>query len=433
VGVARPGGGRAGSRSIEAGTSCAVTFAGLPGVVVAPGGEAVSDPVDFPVAAAASVTVTAYLAAGQRAAGGVTSHPGSRTTSYLAAGDRVRDQDLPGAVAVEHWYLLSRVEARAGTATAVAALLGDSLTDGRGSTTNGNDRWPDQLLDLMRARGDTAGAALLNLGIGGNRVLRDGLGPSIVSRLDRDVLAVGGVRWLVVFAGVNDIGTADATDAGQRRVVAELCQAYGQIAARARAAGVAAYAATLTPFGGNDPYDDPLGHREGARQAVNAWIRGNGRLDAVLDFDQAVRDPFRHRCLLPPLDSGDHLHLSPAGYRALAATVPAGLFRQLPDPSAALRKGAHDRGLQPPEHVRLLARPPAARPGYARGAGQGGAVAGRGHRRLGRAPDRAGRARPGRVRADRERAEPGARAGAGTAPAHRGPGLRRRGGGVGGA
>lgn len=333
--VARPGAGRAGVSSIDAGTSRAVTFAGLPGVVLAAGGQAVSDPVDFPVAAAANVTLTAYLAAGQRAAGGVTSHPGSRTTSYLAAGDRVTDQDLAGAVAVEHWYLLSGVEACGGTATAAAALVGDSLTDGRGSTTNGNDRWPDQLLDLMRSRGDAAGAALLNLGIGGNRVLRDGLGPCIVSRLDRDVLAVSGVRWLVVFAGVNDIGTADATEPVQRQVVAELCAAYEQIAAKAHAAGVAAYAATLTPFGGNDPYDDPAGHREAARQAVNAWIRTSRPLDAVIDFDQAVRDPLSHRRLRPSLDGGDHLHLNPAGYQVLANAVPASLFRQLPDPRPA--------------------------------------------------------------------------------------------------
>jgi len=149
----------------------------------------------------------------------------------------------------------------------------------------------------MRSRGDTGGTALLNLGIGGNRVLRDGLGPSVVSRLDRDVLAASGVRWLVVFAGANDIGTADATEPAQRQVVGELCTAYEQVAAKAHAAAVAAYAATLTPFGGNDPYDDLAGHREVARQVVNAWIRASRQLDAVLDFDQAVRDPLSQRRL----------------------------------------------------------------------------------------------------------------------------------------
>ena len=342
VSLALPGGGRAGVSAIEPGTSRAVTFAGRPGAVMRPGGQAVSDPFDFPVTAAANITVTLYLAAGQRAADGVTSHLGSRTTSYLAAGDHVADTDLPGATPVEHWYLLGGVEACPGTATAAAVILGDSLTDGRGSTTDGNDRWPDQLLDLMRARADTVAAALLNLGIGGNRVLRDGLGPSIVSRLDRDVLALRGVRWLVLFAGVNDIGTADATQVAQRQVVAELCAAYEEIAAKARASGIAVYGATLTPLGGNDPYDDPAGHRETARQAVNAWIRASGRFDAVLDFDAAVRDPLVRRRLRPSFDSGDHLHLNPAGYQALASAVPAGFFRQFPGPQPTARKDSHD-------------------------------------------------------------------------------------------
>jgi lysophospholipase L1-like esterase len=325
VGVALPAGGRPGVSRIEPGTSRAVTFAGRPGVVAAAGEHVASDPVDFPVAVAASVTVTMYLAEGLRAAGGVTAHPGSRTTSHVIAGDHVTDLRLPRAVPVDHWYLLDAVES--GCSATAAVILGDSLTDGRGSTTNGNDRWPDQLLDLMRDRGEADGVVLLNQGIGGNRVLRDGLGPAVLARLDRDALAVAGVRWLVIFAGVNDIGTADATDAAQRRVAAELRAAYQRIAARARAAGIGVYGATLTPFGGNDPYDDPAGHREAARQAVNAWIRAGRGFDAVLDFDRAVRDPLDRRRVRAPLDSGDHLHLNPSGYRALANAVPRGLFQ----------------------------------------------------------------------------------------------------------
>jgi lysophospholipase L1-like esterase len=332
--LARPSGGRAGVSSIEPGTSRALSFAGRPGVVVPASAQAVSDPVDFPLAAAANVTVTTYLAAGQRASGGITSHPGSRTTSFLVVGDHVADQQLAGTVPVDHWYFLGALEARSGPTTAAAVILGDSLTDGRGSTTNGNDRWPDQLLDLRRSSGDGTGTAVLNQGIGGNRVMRDGLGPSVASRLDRDVLTVSGVKWLVVFAGVNDIGVADATGAAQRQVAAELCTAYEQIATKARAAGIGVYGATLTPFGGSEPYDDPAGHREAARQAVNAWIRAGRGFDAVLDFDQAVRDPLIPRRLRPSLDSGDHLHLNPEGYRALAGAVPADLFlpqTSLPD------------------------------------------------------------------------------------------------------
>jgi lysophospholipase L1-like esterase len=345
--LAQPGGGRAGVSAIEPGTSRAVTFAGRPGVTMPPGAAAVSDPVDFPVTAGANVAVTFYLPAGQPAAGGITSHPGSRTTSYLAAGDQVTATELTGAggtepAETEHWYFLSGFDAAVGPGgpAGAAVFLGDSLTDGRGSTTNGNDRWPDQLLDLMRSRGDDGAAsagsvALLNQGIGGNRVLRDGLGPAIFARLHRDVLAVSGVRWLVVFAGVNDIGTAEATLAAQAQVAAELGAAYEQIAAMVHAAGIACYAATLTPFGGSASYDDPGGHREYARRRVNARIRSRRRrYGAVLDFEAAVvdsgaaeRDPLAPRRLRAEFDTGDGLHLNPAGYRALANAVPFGIFK----------------------------------------------------------------------------------------------------------
>jgi lysophospholipase L1-like esterase len=345
--LARPGGGRAGVSAIEPGTSRAVTFAGRPGVTIPPGAAAISDPVDFPVTAGANVAVTFYLPAGQPAAGGITSHPGSRTTSYLAAGDHVTATELTGAggtesAETEHWYFLAGVDAAAGAAgpTGAAVFLGDSLTDGRGSTTNGNDRWPDQLLDLMRSRGDggatcARSVALLNQGIGGNRVLRDGLGPAILARLHRDVLAVSGVRWLVVFAGLNDIGTAAATPAAQAQVAAELGAAYDQIAAMVHAAGIACYVATLTPFGGSASYDDPGGHREHARRLVNIRIRSRRRrYGAVLDFEAAVvdsgaadRGPLAPRRLRAEFDAGDGLHLNPAGYRALANAVPFGLFK----------------------------------------------------------------------------------------------------------
>lgn len=331
--AALPGDGRAGARSIVAGTSRAVTFGGRLAAVVPAGAQLVSDALDFPLTAGANVAVTVYLATGQQARGGVTAHPGSRTTTHLLAGNHLDDEDLAGAAAVDHWYFLSGVEVWSGAAAAAAVMLGDSLTDGRGSTTNGNDRWPDQLSARLRCRGDAARIAIVNQGIGGNRVLRDGAGPSVLARLDRDVLAVSGVRWLVVSAGVNDIGAAAATQGAQRRVAADLIAAYEQIVARTHALGIRVYGATLTPFGGSEAYDDPQGHREAARQAVNDWIRVSRRFDAVIDFDLAVCDPRLPRRVRPPLDDGDHLHLNPAGYQALAGAVRAGLFRtQCRDP-----------------------------------------------------------------------------------------------------
>ncbi len=292
--------------------------------VVPVGAQVVSDPIDFTVAAQSNLTVTTYLAQGQ-ASTDITSHPGSRTTSHLLAGNHVSAQDLPGATPVDHWYFLSGVEVRASSRTSAAVVLGDSLTDGRGSTTNGNDRWPDQLLTRLRSHPATADVAVLNQGAGGNRVLNDGLGPSALARLDRDVLAQSGVAWLVVFEGVNDIGTAEATDAAQKQVADDLIAAYEQIVVRAHAQGIRVYGATLLPFGGHD-YDDPAGHREAARQAVNDWIRTSRRFDEVIDFDQALRDAADPRRLAAAYDVGDHLHLNPTGYRALAEAVPTRLF-----------------------------------------------------------------------------------------------------------
>ncbi len=337
VALALPAGARAGARAIRPSTSRPVTFHGRPSVVIPPGAQVVSDALDFEPGPRSVLTVTTYLAEGL-ARDSVTAHPGSRTTSHLLAGDHVQAGDLPGATPVEHWYLLSGVEVWAPPTAAAVAVVGDSLTDGRGSTTDMNDRWPDLLIDRLHAHPDMAGLAVLNQGIGGNRVLADGLGPGVSARLDRDVLAQSGVRWLIVFAGVNDIGTAAATEAAQREVAADLIAAYDQIVVRAQAGGLRVYGATLTPFGGNMPYDDPGGRRESARQAVNRWIRTSRRFDGVIDFDRAVRDPADPRRLLAAFDVGDHLHLGPAGYAALADAVPADLFR-------------HDRLAGTPQHA----------------------------------------------------------------------------------
>ncbi|MDQ1293000.1 MAG: hypothetical protein QG608_881, partial [Actinomycetota bacterium] len=180
--------------------------------------------------------------------------------------------------------------------------------------------------------------AVVNQAAGGNRVLADGIGPSALSRLDRDVLALSGVRHLVVFEGVNDLGQTEATELAQRKTVEDLLAAYRQIALRAHALGIAVHGVTVTPFGGNGDYDDPAGVREKARQTLNAAIRpglgaglragpgagpsADDEFDGVLDFDQVVRDPADPRCLLPVADEGDHLHLSPEGYRMLAEAVP---------------------------------------------------------------------------------------------------------------
>jgi lysophospholipase L1-like esterase len=311
--VALPVDGKAGVSAIVPGSSRSLTFGGRSSVVVPVGANVVSDPVDLPVSSGANLTISLYLASGQ-ATLNLTSHPGSRTTTYLLNGNFVLSPDLSGAATVAHWYLISGVEVL-GAAPAIA-IVGDSLTDGRGSTTDGNDRWPDQLF-ARRPR-----AAVLNQAAGGNRVLNDGLGPNVLARLDRDVLATSGVDRMLIFEGVNDIGTAPATDAGQKQVTDDLLFAFEQVVLRAHARDITVYGATITPFGGNTGYDDPDGLRERSRQAVNAVIRRGRLFDEIADFDIAARDPANPRQLNPLYDVGDHLHMNPTGYGALAAAVP---------------------------------------------------------------------------------------------------------------
>jgi lysophospholipase L1-like esterase len=229
---------------------------------------------------------------------------------------------------VDHWYFLNGIDVTAGESAAAVAVLGDSITDGRGSTTNGNDRWTDHLARRLAADKRTAGIAVLNQGIGGNRLLRDGLGQNALARLDRDVLAQTAVRYLVVLLGVNDIGTAVGARArGEPAATADdIVFACEQILARAHAHGIRVYGATILPFEGFAQYFTP--EAEADRQKVNAWIRTSGRFDGVIDFDAAMRDPAQPSRLRAEADGGDHLHPGAAGYRIMGDAVDLALFRE---------------------------------------------------------------------------------------------------------
>jgi lysophospholipase L1-like esterase len=307
-----------GSDAIETSSDTLLRFSGESDVMVPAGAEYVSDPVEL---AGSDIAITLHfeLTPMQQ-----TSHPGSRTTSYLLHGDHVADTTLPGAEKFDHWFNIAGIDV-AGAQGAVVAL-GDSITDGRGSTTNGNDRWTDALAHRLAQAGLKIG--VLNHGIGGGRVLLDGLGPNAASRFNRDVLAQPGARWLILFEAINDIGTFDPDgskpQAAHQALVRQLTAAYGQMIESAHAAGIKAYGATITPFMDCGPYH-PKPVSEADRLAVNAWIRTH--FDAVIDFDGTVRDPARPDHLAPSYDSGDGLHLSPAGYRAMAASIPLSLFR----------------------------------------------------------------------------------------------------------
>jgi len=309
----------AGGSAIDTASDRHLTFRGADAVVVPPGQTATSDPLDYDVAPFADLTVSVRISTAPH---DVTGHPGSRTTSYLVSGDRVTAQALPDAAITEHWYVLAGVDVLTDGAAATVVTLGNSITDGRGSGTDRNDRWPDDLARRLQADPRTRQVAVVNAGIGGNKILAGGLGPTALSRFDRDVLEVGGARWLIVLEGVNDIGAA--RDSGAAALVAtDLIAAYRFIIDRAHARGLKVYGGTVTPFGGSF-YDGP--GREAARQAVNRWIRTSGAFDAVIDFDAAVRDPADPRRLLPAADTGDHLHPNEDGYHRMADAVPLELF-----------------------------------------------------------------------------------------------------------
>jgi lysophospholipase L1-like esterase len=307
-----------GSDAILAGSDVELHFSGQRDVTIPTGAEYVSDPLTF---AGADMAISLYFDA---APVQQTSHPGSRTTSYLLHGNHVSDAALSGAAKFDHWFNIAGVDVSNGRGAIV--VLGDSITDGRGSTTNGNDRWTDALAGRLSAAKMEIG--VLNHGIGGGHVLLDGLGPNVMSRFDRDVLAQPGARWLIVFEAINDIGTFDPdgskSQSAHDMLVRQLTTAFAQTIEKAHAAGLKVYGATVTPFMDCAPYH-PKSITEADRIAVNGWIRGH--FDAVLDFDAVVRDPARPDHLAPVYDSGDGLHLSPAGYRALAAAVPLSLFQ----------------------------------------------------------------------------------------------------------
>jgi lysophospholipase L1-like esterase len=316
------------SSAIDAATDQTVTFAGNADVNVPPGAEIVSDPVEFAVAPRSDVTVTFHLDAPPARE---TGHPGSRATTYYVHGDSVKAATLIDAGQVDHWYQVSEIDVQVAPGAAAVAALGDSITDGHGATTNGNDRWTDVLAERLQGSPNTRNIGVSNQGIGGNHLLIDGLGPSALARFDRDVLAPTAVRWLIVFEGVNDLGglarNGEVSPAEHAAMVSRVIAAYQQIIVRAHGHGLRVYGATITPYVGSNYYHPgPLSEED--RQSVNQWIRAAGHFDSVIDFDEVVRDPQHPERLLPAYDCGDHLHPSPAGYKAMGNAVPLALFAQ---------------------------------------------------------------------------------------------------------
>lgn len=305
--------------AIRPGSGHALTFDGASSVTIPPGESVLSDAAGMDVAALQELAVSMTLPAGADAS---TLHGAGMQTAYLAPGADSAAIVFPAGPTDDSRYFLTDVEVAAAPGTPAIVIVGDSITDGIGSTEDRNARWPDVLAQLQPA------VAVANAGIAGNRILRDAarpfVGPGTLARFERDALDKPGVRWIVLAQGINDIVASDMLkDPAQQASAAEIVEGLRTLVRRVHARGVKVWGATLMPFAG---VKAPFVHSaagEAKRQAVNAWIRTAGEFDAVLDADRLMRDPARPDRLQARFDSGDHLHPNDAGYRAMGEAASA--------------------------------------------------------------------------------------------------------------
>lgn len=319
---------RASGSAINPLTDHVVTFGGKPIVTIAKGADALSDPMAFPVAALDELAVSMYLP--ERSGPSTVHGDGNQSAFITSSGDATGATIFPTAETASSRFYLTDLEVVASAKAHVIVTFGDSITDGAGSTRDQNARWPDALAARLQADPTLASIAVVNSGISGNRLLSDAakpfVGPSALSRFDRDALSKLGVRWIVLMQGINDIMATQMLATPEADAsVDQIIDGLRTLIARAHDRGIKVYGATLTPFAGvKPPFYSAAG--EAKRQAVNAWIRSAGAFDAVIDFEQVVRDPARPDRILPAIDSGDHLHPSDAGYEAMARSIDLRLF-----------------------------------------------------------------------------------------------------------
>lgn len=295
------------SCDIDAKTATYVRFNKQKSVVIPAGGTVASDIIRYKLKPLQRLSITINY--GPNVPKNATSHRGSRTTSYLAQGEVKPNKPFKTFERFEHWYNITKLNVL-GTGNKAVAVLGNSITDGRGSTTNHQNRWPDFMAKALSQNEGSSLKGVLNLGIGGNCVIAGGLSEPALKRFDRDILGQQGVETLIIFQGTNDIGTSRNAEQTSRSLI----EAYQTLIDKARNAGIKrVIGATITAFKGNGWYSP---FHEAARQVVNEWIRTSGKFDAVIDFDLLTRDS-NDREKLQQQYSEDWLHLNPAGYKAM--------------------------------------------------------------------------------------------------------------------
>lgn len=305
------------SSEIVAGTEVSLTFGGSKSVTIKPGELVTSDPVKFPMAERQNVAITMHL--GDASSTSVTGHPGSRTDSYLIEG---QGSDFSNAVKTAHWYIINAIEIKAEKKARAIVVLGNSITDGRGSTTNEQNRWTDNLSRRLLANKKTRRVSVLNMGLGGNCILQGGLGPTGKSRYPRDLFQQEGVKYIILFEGVNDLGGRGDANSKANQIE----EVYKQIIAEAHERGIKVYGAPVMQFKGNNYYSE---NHEAGRQQLNQWIRSSGYFDGVIDFDAAMGNPDDPAQLNPKyLFENDYLHPNADGYVQMGNCIDLKLFEK---------------------------------------------------------------------------------------------------------
>jgi len=307
----------------------ALTFSGKPATYIPAGAVVVSDPVDLAVPALGYLAVSVYL---PEDTGAPTQHATGLHTTYISAeGDFSGQPSFTAARTTNSWYFLSSVDVVAPDDAGVIVAYGDSITDGATSTNDTDASWPSVLAKRLIDAGSTK-LAVVNQGISGNRVLRDGAGVNALARFDRDVLAQPGVKYVMVMEAINDIGQGAGPNATAANAVTsdEIIAAYKQMIERAHMRGIKVIGCTLTPYEGAAYYSD---NGETIRSAVNQWILTSGAFDGVVDFDKATRDAEHPKQFVAAYNIRDHLHPNDAGYQAMANAIDLALFKSAAVPA----------------------------------------------------------------------------------------------------
>lgn len=317
---------RAGGPAVVLDSNRMLTFGGSPSAVIPTGSLLISDPVELEIPALGDIAVTIHLPDDLQPSFGITGRY-ARVTNYISPlGNFAAEQVMPVSKITDDWYIVSGIDVLTDRGTGAVVALGDSLTDGNISTHDIYANWPNQLARRFAARQGGRKMAVMNQGLGGNRILHDIRGDSGLRRFDRDVLAQSGVTHAIVLLGTNDLRNRQGRPEEEANAPAMIA-GLRQFALRAHASGLRIFVGTITPFE-NETFLPGAWNpaREAVRQAVNAWIRGNDVFDAVIDFDAAVRDPERPSSMLPIYDCGDHLHQSDLGYNHMGDVIDMSLF-----------------------------------------------------------------------------------------------------------